>query len=119
MLNELRDKAFSNAKNKGFHNDKPVFAKEIMLIVTELSEAVEASRKGMKADLKNFYLGLDDNNFEQNFNTFIKDSVEDEIADAFIRLFDLCGIYNINIDLFVKMKMKYNEGREYLHGKKY
>lgn len=41
-----------------------------------------------------------------------------EIADAFIRLADLCGYLNIDIDTEVKLKMAYNETRSYRHGGK-
>lgn len=55
----------------------------------------------------------------KGFETDIKDTFEDEIADCFIRLFDLCGRYKIDIESHIKAKMKYNSLREKLHGKKY
>ena len=54
-----------------------------------------------------------------NFEALVKDSVEDEIADAFIRLFDLCGFYGIDIEAHIKAKMAYNATRPAKHGKKY
>ena len=42
-----------------------------------------------------------------------------KIADAFIRLFDLCGGLGIDIATHVKLKVEYNRTRERLHGKKY
>jgi NTP pyrophosphatase (non-canonical NTP hydrolase) len=45
--------------------------------------------------------------------------VEEEIADAIIRLCDIAGIYGIDLDWHVKAKMAYNETRPRLHGKSY
>lgn len=94
-LNELRDQAHFNAKLKGFHDTKRDVGKALMLVVTELSEALEADREG------------DDDLFRE------------EIADAFIRLGDLCGEYRIDIEKEVNRKMKINAGRPALHNKKY
>jgi hypothetical protein len=47
------------------------------------------------------------------------ESVELEIADTFIRLFDLCGFYGIDIDSHVAAKMAYNTTRPPKHGKAY
>jgi len=74
-----------------------------MLIVTELSEAVEAHRKN---DFLNRYFIDNGNEYlkkyilnpipnKKGFENTIKDTFEDEIADVFIRLFDLCGYIGI------------------------
>lgn len=55
----------------------------------------------------------------RGFGIHIKDTFEDEIADVFIRLFDFCGHRKIDIEKFIQLKMKYNESREKMHGKKY
>ena len=49
----------------------------------------------------------------------IRGTVPEEIADAFIRLFDLCGFYGIDIEAHIKAKMAYNATRPAKHGKKY
>jgi hypothetical protein len=41
----------------------------------------------------------------------VKDSFHDEMADVLIRVLDLCGGYNIDIDWHIKMKMRYNATR--------
>jgi len=78
----------------------------LMLIVCEIAEAVEAHRSGRFGNwkaYKSILNELDDNRNnsmppeekqrKQNeaFHLCIKDSHPDEIADVFIRLFDLCG----------------------------
>jgi len=122
MLNELANKAYTNALNHGFYeeaDDRNVLQK-LMLIVSELGEACEAHRKVHRADLGKFKAFNKDErilHFTFLFEDLIKDSFEDEIADTIIRLFDLCGFMGIDIDKFVELKMQYNETRPYKHGK--
>lgn len=68
----------------------------LMLIVSELGEALEAHRKGWfstKAYQDVFFKNFDPEKGVDLlwFENQIKDTFEDEIADVFIRLFDLCG----------------------------
>ena len=49
----------------------------------------------------------------------IKDSFEDELVDTIIRILNLCGYYNIDIDEHIRLKMKYNQMRQNMHGKNY
>jgi len=65
----------------------------IMLIVTELSEAVEALRKD---DMSNF---------------------KEELADVAIRLFDLVGGLEIDLEEEINKKMEINKNREKMHNK--
>jgi len=83
------------AVEKGFYERKRPVTELIMLIVTELSEAVEADRHD---DYENF---------------------KEEIADTFIRLFDMCGYFNIDVEDEINKKMEKNKKRPRLHGKKY
>ena len=134
-LNKLRDTAYQTAKEHGFHEVQPEPVPEkLMLIVSELSEALEAHRKGKRADLKAFNdrLSLLNNshngilttevaqaNFEKTFKNQVKDTFEDELADATIRILALSGALGIDLDEHVALKMRYNSGREYKHGKAY
>jgi len=54
-----------------------------------------------------------------DFKEQVKDTFEDEIADVFIRLGDLVGYLNIDIEKHIKMKMQYNATRPKLHGKEF
>lgn len=49
----------------------------------------------------------------------IKDTFEDEIADAVIRLFDLAKGLGIDLEWHIQQKMEFNKTRERMHGKKY
>lgn len=143
-LNELAIEAYKNALDHGFYDaelkmddvvsgdlDKSiafqhfVFGQRIALIHSELSEALEADRKNMFADLEAFNnqkqitprTGVDP--FLDKFEMYIKDTLEDEIADALIRILDLCAARNIDIGNHVRLKMEYNARRPYKHGKEY
>ena len=61
----------------------------------------------------------DDEIEKQTFEHHVKDTFEDELADAVIRILDLCGAKGIDIEKHIELKMKYNETRERMHGKKY
>lgn len=41
-----------------------------------------------------------------------------ELADLVIRVLHTCGFYGIDLEAMMKLKMKYNETREYRHGGK-
>ena len=101
----------------------------LALIMSEAGEAVEANRKGRFAKLSEFEehvneLGRiksegDEYVFKSGFIHFIKDTLEDEIADTIIRLLDLSGYMKIDIQRHIDLKLKYNKLRAYKHGKKY
>lgn len=88
------------AREKGFWEKDRNVGEMLMLIVSELGEAIEAHRTGA------FGIGK-------------KDSFEDEIADTVIRLFDLCGGLEINLERQMEWKMAFNKNREVRHGKAY
>lgn len=76
----------------------------LMLIVSELGEALEAHRKGRFANPSSLVNVSDYPDKKQEaiylFESGIKDTFEDEIADVFIRLFDLCGYLEVkNIEI--------------------
>lgn len=131
MLNELRDKIHQNAIDHGFYDDENInIPEKLMLIVSELGEAMEAYRKDHYSDLDEYNKCIDiwdnyenkdkllTNPFIPIFEKTIKDGFEDEIADTIIRLLDLCEYMKIDIKQHIELKMKYNESRPYKHGKK-
>jgi NTP pyrophosphatase (non-canonical NTP hydrolase) len=131
-LNELRDEAFATATEHGFHDRTANFGELLMLVVSELSEALEADRvgkwapktiKGETADGKPVSSRLSDIIPEflhsESYAKEIRGSVEEEIADAIIRLVGIAGVYGIDLDWHVAAKMAYNKTRPPKHGKKY
>lgn len=130
-LTEYIDKAHTNATEKGFHKgfkdlldsivthtileDKKKakllkyivrveMIKDLGLLTSEIGEAVEFARTQ-----KNIVEVPDKENW--------KESIEEEVADIFIRLCDFCGKHDIDLEYYVNKKMEYNSKREQLHGK--
>lgn len=88
------DRAYKTACGHGFHDTAWSIKHLMMLVLTEIGEMVEADRRGIRANLKGFEIciGL---TYNDRFKNYVKDSVEDEMADVAIRLFDLCGMLEI------------------------
>lgn len=117
-IKKLIEESHNTAKEKGFWDTERNVGEMLMLVVSELGEALEAHRHDKFADWKDIEKttpGFEDKAFEAK----IKDTFEDEIADVFIRLGDLCGGLGIDIEKHIEAKMAYNKTREKLHGKKY
>ena len=117
-ISELVARAHDNAVKHGFWNPAPAFGTSIALIHSELSEALEEVRAGKP--------GL----YFKEVNGFtVTDATERrgekpegvavELADAVIRIADLCGHLGIDLDAVIREKMAYNEGRPYKHGKQF
>ena len=53
------------------------------------------------------------------FEMKYKDTVQDELADTLIRLLDLVGFLDMDIDGWVEAKLRYNKSRPYKHGKRF
>lgn len=134
----LQLKIHANAVAKGFYDKRPEVGTQLMLVVSELGEALEAHRKGkfantayfesrkaelegsIPATLSNDEYAAEYNRIAANlFELHIKDSFEDELADAVIRILDTAASLGIDLEWYILHKMKYNEGRERLHGKAY
>lgn len=96
-LNELRNEAFTIATNNGWHEEELSDEHFLMLIVTEIAEAVNADRRNLHADVEAFKKYEDSLDFMQNFERQIKNTVEDELADVVIRCLDLAGLHSIDL----------------------
>ncbi|MCB9500267.1 MAG: hypothetical protein H6690_03350 [Erysipelotrichaceae bacterium] len=122
-LKRIAKDIHKNAIEKGFW-DKENVAEKLMLIVSELSEAMEADRKN-KFMASNAWSNMDAYNNSSNnswmtaFEANIKDTFEDELADTFIRLLDLAERKGVDLEKHVQAKHKYNKLRPFMHGKKY
>lgn len=114
-LNKLRDEAYQNAVEHGWHDEDLSTDHFLCLVISELMEAVQAERKGRRADVAKFNEWQGNNipfseetrvrRFQEDFEAYIKNSVEDELADAFIRMLDLAGLLGVSF-LGVKFPLK-------------
>lgn len=94
-LEEYTKRAYATACRHGFHDEELSSEHLLMLVITEVSEMVEADRKGRNMScVKIFEDALRNVKFTEAFETYMKDSVPDEMADVCIRLFDLLGVWN-------------------------
>jgi NTP pyrophosphatase (non-canonical NTP hydrolase) len=130
-MKDLIKRAHGTAKEKGFWDTERNVSEMLMLIVSEVAEAQEALRKNHYANqevvdslAQDLELDKTDEEFllktlvwKGKFEDNIKSTFQDEIADVAIRLFDLCGGLNIDLQKHIELKMKYNSMRGYKHGK--
>ena len=62
---------------------------------------------------------VSDKDFIEHFEKTEKDTFQDELADAVIRILDLAEHFEIDLQAHIKAKHRYNTTREFMHGKKY
>ena len=119
-LNELRDKAYQCAVAHGWHDEDLSDEHFLCLVISELMEAVEADRKGKRAQVEKFKewqgnsIPLSEETrqrrFKEDFEAYIKGSIEEELADACIRLLDLAGLRNVDLGEVTLDELKCSEG---------
>jgi NTP pyrophosphatase (non-canonical NTP hydrolase) len=102
-IDYLVDRSHETAKEKGFWDEPRNDGEAIALMHSELSEALEGIRHG---DPPSDHI--------PEFS-----ASEEELADLLIRVFDFAGGRKIRLGAAVISKMKFNDGREYRHGKKF
>lgn len=107
-VQELVTSSYQNAKDHGWHDEPRTVGDLICLMHSELSEALEEHRNG-KLPAEVYY---NDNKPEK------PEGIPIELADCIIRIFDFCGLHDIDLQNALTIKMKYNATRPYRHGGK-
>lgn len=102
---EMTERVHETAVSKKWWEPGPTFPEALMLVVSELSEALEQYRSHAELDLIN---GVDGK----------PEGIPVELADAVIRIFDLCEGFKIPLAEAILEKMKYNRTRPVRHGGK-
>ena len=103
LTRSLIDRAYKCACAHGFHERVLSVEHYLMLVLSEIGEAVEADRKGRRAQIVMFRRESVTKQKSENvqshwsfcFGTFIKDALEDELSDVCIRLYDMCGALGV------------------------
>lgn len=103
--------------------EKAIRSQMLMLIVSELSEAMEADRVDGEPPItdqtRRAVEKAQGSDFKDAFETRIKNSFNDELADAVIRLLDVSFGSGIDLEWHIAQKIRYNKMRPRMHGKKY
>lgn len=128
VINQLASVCFTNSRDKGFWVDSAaidaaltaaaiplgekdrlikafwnmVDSQKVALMHSELGEATEAQRKALASDKLEGFTGE-----------------EEEYADVIIRILDHAGKKRLRLGEAVVLKMRYNAGRPFMHGKKF
>lgn len=110
-ISEMQERAHRIAVDHGWWPEEgdhsavdATIPKNLMLIVTEIAEAMECYREGQPMTW------TDDGGKPQG--------IASELADVLIRVADLCGAIGIDLEASVLDKMAYNARRSHRHGGK-
>lgn len=119
-LNTLSKSIFLKNKEKWNYPDNRNIGEVLCLLHSEISEALEADRKGAYCVLYNDTVLeiIDKPDFANRYKSWVKGTFEEEMADILIRLLDLCGSKGIDIETHLKAKLRYNFTNG-TNGKKY
>jgi NTP pyrophosphatase (non-canonical NTP hydrolase) len=109
-INQMVDKVYQQNLKAGWHSKPREIGTCLMLIVSEIAEAMEGDRKSL----------MDDHLPHRSM-------LEVELADAVIRIMDLSGREGLDLGGAIVEKLQYNltrsdhklENREKENGKKY
>ncbi len=101
--NKIAKSIYKNAVNHGFWQDEKNDGEAMALIHSEISEALEAMRNGNPSSSKIIEFS----------------SVEEELADAVIRIMDYAFGKDLDVAGAILAKIEYNQNREYMHGKSF
>lgn len=105
-LKQLITRSHKQSVEKGFWENPMSFDMAMTLIISEISEAVEAHRKGRLEP-------------DWNDTQSVKESFGAEIADAIIRIFDWCGRHDYELEFIPKTGFQYwnkvDEGSNFMH----
>lgn len=107
-LLDLQKQAHETSREKGFWDKdlgEETLNKKILLTVSELTEAMEALR-----DSPAEFVYMKDGKLE-GFGA--------ELADAIIRIGDLAEKVGLDLSTLVRLKMRYNSARPFMHGRKF
>lgn len=102
-LASLAKDAFKNAEKHGFYTESTEIETELMLIITEMAEAVQADRHNRHGSIEDYeseiQMGRD---IPTAYKNSIEGTVESEFADIAIRILSLLGWMNSKTSIKLK-----------------
>lgn len=104
-ISEMVAAAHAMAREKGWHDEERNCGEMLALVHSEVSEALEEYRNGRGFNETWFDLGK-------------PSGFPGELADILIRVADMAGLYGIDLEEAVRVKMAYNATRPHRHGSK-
>ena len=130
-LNAWANEIHENAVAHGWWEQERELPEILMLIVSELAEALEEARagrpmvwyeciveeipcEGVKCSLYN-----NDGSCLTGKLSPKPEGIAVEVIDALIRILDWCGHEGLDVEELVREKHEYNKSRPYKHGKKF
>ena len=114
-VRQMQDKCFDHALTHGFIRKNMSVDVLLCEVYGEVNEALDASRADKRADYDSY---IKEGKTNEAFTKYIKDSLEDELADTVMRVATLCGYLGIDLQRHIEEKSNFNKSRGYLHGKK-
>jgi len=113
-IEKLVQQSHGTAVKKGWWgpdgNDERNIGELLMLVNTELAEAMEDYREHGMAGLSHLTFSPDKRK---------PTGFPSELADVLVRVADICGRYDIDLNRALNEKLRYNEGRPFRHGGKH
>ena len=101
--NKIAKSIYKDSVNHGFWKEEKNDGEAMALIHSEISEALEAMRNDNPSSSKIIEYS----------------SVEEELADAVIRIMDYAFGKDLDVAGAILAKIEYNQSREYMHGKSF
>lgn len=115
-IRDWQNEVHALAQEKGWYDGRSASPHNIlanlMLVVSEISEAAECVRSGKVQDISF------ENDVSMDLSKRKPCGFPTELADAVIRIFDTATWLGIDIEAAIEQKHEYNKTRPYKHGKK-
>lgn len=114
-INDLAEDISDLAEQKGFwdaeaFSDIALIPTKLALVGSEVAEALDVHRKEYDDDTESL---------TSNMTPMQEDDFTEELADVVIRVFDVCGYYDLDIGTAIIDKIEKNRLRPHKHSKRY